>query len=155
MSTTTGKGFFMEFSDRLNPVLIKETIQALKSRFFLISFVFMLSASLLLGIIGLMALDVGGARSATSYRGGEEAALPFLIIYYCLAFASLFLVPAFAFRSFGSSPKASLIRRPPLHSSTIRAAFRTPVGALRLHAFRRASTSDWSNGSAGRAPLPL
>ncbi len=78
--------------ERLNPILVKETRQALKSRQFVITFFFLLIAGLIWSLAGvaLMGPEVHyGARGAEVFWG----------YYVILAFPLLIIVPFGAFRS--------------------------------------------------------
>jgi hypothetical protein len=79
-------------SDRLNPIFIKETRQALKSRQFLASFFLMLIASWLVATFGLL---LGGADAESSRTGPALFAWFFNI----LCVATYIVVPFGAFRS--------------------------------------------------------
>jgi len=79
-------------SDRLNPILVKETRQALKSRQFVATFLLMLTASWLISIFGAML-----AHAQIQY--GESGEGFFIAYYAVLAVAILVIVPFGAFRS--------------------------------------------------------
>ena len=79
-------------SDRLNPILVKETRQALKSRQFSITFMLLLVVAWLISAAGAMwagpAIEFGSAGRAF-----------FVYYYFVLAFAIFLIVPFSAFRS--------------------------------------------------------
>jgi hypothetical protein len=80
------------FGDRLNPILVKETRQALKSRQFSITFGLLLAASLLVSLGG-----VALAGPGLDYRSaGREFFLGYFVV---LAFAVFVVVPFGAYRS--------------------------------------------------------
>ena len=79
-------------SDRLNPILVKETRQALKSRQFTITFMLLLVVAWLISVIG--AVWAGpDLEFGTAGRG------LFAYYYFALVFAVLLVVPFNAFRS--------------------------------------------------------
>lgn len=84
---------FMEYvTDRMNPILVKETRQALKSRQFTVTFMLLLTIAWLISAFGIMyfgpAIEYGSAGRA------------FFVAYlYVIGFATLFVVPFGAFRS--------------------------------------------------------
>ncbi len=80
--------------DRLNPILVKEVRQALRGRYFRISFRVTLLLATLLGLIILV-------RAAAVPSPGEVGLVFFSTIYGCLAGAVLFLVPFSGFISMG------------------------------------------------------
>ncbi|MDA0810115.1 MAG: hypothetical protein O2983_04205 [Planctomycetota bacterium] len=79
-------------TDRLNPILVKETRQALKSRQFIITFMLLLTVAWLISVFGTVwygpAIEYGSAGRAF-----------FVAYYYVIGFASLFVVPFGSFRS--------------------------------------------------------
>lgn len=79
-------------SDRLNPILVKETRQALKSRQFSITFMLLLVVAWLISAAGALwagpAIEFGTAGRAF-----------FVFYYFVLAFAIFLIVPFSAFRS--------------------------------------------------------
>ena len=79
-------------SDRLNPILVKETRQALKSRQFLITFSLLLACAWVWTILGVAWI---GPEIYYSAQGQEMFAGYYLI----LAFPLLVIVPFGAFRS--------------------------------------------------------
>ena len=85
-------------SDRLNPILVKETRQALKSRQFSITFMLLLVVAWLISAAGAMwagpAIEFGSAGRAF-----------FVYYYFVLAFAIFLIVPFSAFRSKSKSSK--------------------------------------------------
>ncbi|MDA1164818.1 MAG: hypothetical protein O3B13_17125 [Planctomycetota bacterium] len=92
---STGEKFFhfAEFlTDRLNPILVKETRQALKSRQFIVTFMLLLTIAWLISVFGTMwfgpAIEYGSAGRAF-----------FVAYFYVIGFATLFVVPFGAFRS--------------------------------------------------------
>ena len=92
---STGEKFFhfAEFlTDRLNPILVKETRQALKSRQFIITFMLLLTIAWL--------ISVGGAMwFGTALEYGSAGRAFFVAYFYVMGFATLFVVPFGAFRS--------------------------------------------------------
>lgn len=91
----TGEKFFQltdYLTDRLNPILVKETRQALKSRQFIITFMLLLTVAWLISVFGIMvygpAIEYGSAGRV------------FFGWYACvIGFATLFVVPFGSFRS--------------------------------------------------------
>src|SRR5262245_19289753 len=79
-------------SDWLNPILVKETRQSLKSRQFVATFLLMLVASWLISVFGIL-LSGTGAEYHT--LGGTF----FFAYYVVLAVAVFIVVPFGAFRS--------------------------------------------------------
>ena len=78
--------------DRLNPILVKETRQSLKSRQFVISFMLLLVAAWLVSSLGMLL-----AGNRVQYGA---IAMVFFVGYFCvLDFAVLVIVPYSAFRS--------------------------------------------------------
>lgn len=92
---STGEKFFQltdYLTDRLNPILVKETRQALKSRQFIITFMLLLTVAWLISVFGIMvygpAIEYGSAGRV------------FFSWYACvIGFATLFVVPFGSFRS--------------------------------------------------------
>lgn len=92
---STGEKFFQladYLTDRLNPILVKETRQALKSRQFIITFMLLLTVAWLISVFGIMvygpAIEYGSAGRV------------FFGWYACvIGFATLFVVPFGSFRS--------------------------------------------------------
>lgn len=79
-------------SDRLNPILVKETRQALKSRQFVVTFQLMLVASWLISVFGIVMAGAGAEY--------QELGKDFFFYYYIvLAVAVFVVVPFGAFRS--------------------------------------------------------
>src|SRR5258706_5743553 len=78
-------------SDWLNPILIKETRQALKSRQFVATFFLMLTASWLISVFGVV---MEGAGAEYREIGGNF----FFGYYVLLAVAGVLIVPYSAFR---------------------------------------------------------
>jgi hypothetical protein len=79
-------------SDLLNPILVKETRQALKSRQFVATFLLMLIASWVISVFGIL---LAGAGAEYKALGGG-----FFVAYYIvLAVAAFIVVPFGAFRS--------------------------------------------------------
>ena len=79
-------------TDRLNPILVKETRQALKSRQFIITFMLLLTVAWLISVFGTIwygpAIEYGSAGRAF-----------FVAYYYVIGFATLFVIPFGSFRS--------------------------------------------------------
>lgn len=73
--------------DRLNPILVKEVRQALRGRYFKVTYGLTLIAATLVGIVCLMAAD----------SGQEVGQAYFVGIYMCMASAMMGLVPFQAF----------------------------------------------------------
>ncbi|MBC7819990.1 MAG: hypothetical protein IAG10_24165 [Planctomycetaceae bacterium] len=92
MSTLVRANAWMEHaSDWLNPILVKETRQALKSRQFIVTFLLMLIASWLISVFGtLMAGD--------SLEFGSAGRGLFTAYYVVLALAIFVVVPYSAYR---------------------------------------------------------
>ena len=92
-SALTGRiGFVETASDRLNPILVKETRQSLKSRQFIATFMLMLAASWLVSMFGIL-FSAGALENSQTGQG-------FFYAYYgVLAFAIFIVVPFGAFRS--------------------------------------------------------
>lgn len=92
---STGEKFFRltdYLTDRLNPILVKETRQALKSRQFIITFMLLLTVAWLISVFGIMvygpAIEYGSAgRVFFGWYAGV------------IGFATLFVVPFGSFRS--------------------------------------------------------
>lgn len=92
MSTTDAtRQWFDKLSDRLNPILVKETRQALKSRQFIATFLLLLGCSWLVSALCLLTL----LGNNDSLRGSTL----FAYYYFVLAVAALIVVPFSAFRS--------------------------------------------------------
>jgi hypothetical protein len=93
MSTVARFLHFADYvTDRLNPILVKETRQALKSRQFIITFMLLLTVAWLISVFGVVlngpAIEYGAAgRMFFAWYAGV------------LGFATLFVVPFGAFRS--------------------------------------------------------
>ncbi|NQV23346.1 MAG: hypothetical protein HQ518_03170 [Rhodopirellula sp.] len=92
---STGEKFFHMadyLTDRLNPILVKETRQALKSRQFIVTFMLLLTVAWLISVFGIVwfgpAIEYGSAGRAF-----------FVAYYYVIGFATLFVVPFGSFRS--------------------------------------------------------
>ena len=93
MSTVEKTARWMEWaSDWLNPILVKETRQALKSRQFVATFLLLLVASWFFSVFGLLL-----AGDAVEY--GSAGQQFFMVFYVVLAIATLIIVPSGAFRS--------------------------------------------------------
>jgi ABC-type transport system involved in multi-copper enzyme maturation permease subunit len=93
MSTVEKTARWMEWaSDWLNPILVKETRQALKSRQFVATFLLLLVASWFFSVFGLLM-----AGDAVEY--GSAGQQFFSVFYVVLAIATLVIVPSGAFRS--------------------------------------------------------
>lgn len=79
-------------SDFVNPIMVKETRQALKSRQFTLTFFIMLALSLLATSYGIVA--------QSSYIMYRPSGMPLAMLYYsCLMIPMLIVVPYVAFRS--------------------------------------------------------
>jgi hypothetical protein len=92
MAATASADFADRASDWLNPILVKETRQALKSRQFIATFFLVLVASWLISVFGFVIAGAG-----IEYR---EAGPQFFSAYYVvLAIATFIVVPFGAFRS--------------------------------------------------------
>lgn len=92
---STGEKFFhlMDYlTDRLNPILVKETRQALKSRQFIVTFTLLLTIAWLISVFGAMfygpTIEYGSAGHSF-----------FTAYWLVIGFAILFVVPFGAFRS--------------------------------------------------------
>ncbi|MBI3462847.1 MAG: ABC transporter permease, partial [Planctomycetes bacterium] len=95
MDITTLETWLEPLGDRINPILVKETRQALKSRQFLVTFLLLLVASLL--------VSFGGVAIVGPDLGYRSAGVGFFIAYYAvLAFAVFVVVPFGAYRSLAS-----------------------------------------------------
>jgi hypothetical protein len=79
-------------TDRLNPILVKETRQALKSRQFIITFMLLLTVAWLISVFGIVWFG-----PAIEY--GAAGRVFFVAYFYVIGFASLFVVPFGSFRS--------------------------------------------------------
>ena len=90
-------GFGERWNDRLNPILVKEVRQALRGRYFKISFWLTLTVATLIGL-GLMV-----TMGMQEFHGGEEVsgAMFFVAMFACLVGAVQVLVPFSAFLSMG------------------------------------------------------
>lgn len=92
MADAASVNFADRASDWLNPILVKETRQALKSRQFIATFFLVLVASWLISVLGFVISGAG-----IEYR---EAGRQFFVAYYVvLAIATFIVVPFGAFRS--------------------------------------------------------
>ncbi len=85
-------------SDRLNPILVKEVRQALRGRFFKVSFWVTLTMAT---IVGLFVLLISYSNSGTNNEDVFGVQF-FTAIFSCLSLASLVLVPFSAFLSMGA-----------------------------------------------------
>lgn len=92
MSTATPLDWLGRIGDRANPILVKETRQALKSRQFVITFMLLLAASWLISAFGML---LGGPQIEFGAVGTEF----FRFYYLVLAFAVIVIVPFGAYRS--------------------------------------------------------
>lgn len=93
MSTLEAPSRWMErLSDWANPILVKETRQALKSRQFVVTFMLLLAASWLLSLFGML---LGGA----DIEFGSVGTRFFQMYFYVLAFAVLVIIPFGCYRS--------------------------------------------------------
>ncbi len=79
-------------TDRLNPILVKETRQALKSRQFIITFMLLLTVAWLISVFGIM-------FNGPAIEYGSAGRVFFGWYVGVLGFATLFIVPFGAFRS--------------------------------------------------------
>ena len=86
------EAWLLRTSERLNPIVVKEARQALKSRQFTITFTLVLAAGWLWSILGLAML---GPSAYYSTHGQEM----FFGYYIILSFSLLIIVPFGAFRS--------------------------------------------------------
>lgn len=92
---SAGEKFFLfadVVTDRLNPILVKETRQALKSRQFIITFMLLLTVAWLISVFGIM-------FNGTAIEYGSAGRMFFGWYVAVLGFATLFIVPFGAFRS--------------------------------------------------------
>lgn len=80
-----------EMSDRLNPILVKETRQALKSRQFIVTFLLMLIAAWLISVFGTLA-------AGDSLEFGSAGRGLFTSYFVVLALAIFVVVPYSAYR---------------------------------------------------------
>ncbi len=85
----------VRMSEWLNPILVKETRQALKSKQFLITFALVLICGWSWSILGM-------ALSNQSFSGGEAGAEMFMGYFVILSFPLLVIVPFSAYRSLAS-----------------------------------------------------
>ncbi len=79
-------------TDRLNPILVKETRQALKSRQFIITFMLLLTVAWLISVFGVV-------LNGPAIEFGAAGRMFFAWYVGVLGFATLFVVPFGAFRS--------------------------------------------------------
>lgn len=92
MSTLVRANVWLEdLSDRLNPILVKETRQALKSRQFIVTFLLMLIASWLISVFGTLA-------AGDSLEFGSAGRGLFTSYFVVLALAIFVVVPYSAYR---------------------------------------------------------
>lgn len=91
-STATPLDWLGRIGDRANPILVKETRQALKSRQFVITFMLLLAASWLISAFGML---LGGPQIEFGAVGTEF----FRFYYLALTFAVIVIVPFGAYRS--------------------------------------------------------
>ena len=84
--------WYERFGDRLNPILIKETRQSLKSRSFVGTFLLVLVASWLISMFGILFTD------PATIEFGSTGSMFFYAYYVVLAFAILVVVPFSAYR---------------------------------------------------------
>ncbi len=80
------------FSDYLNPILVKETRQALKSRQFIVTFMLLLIVAWLISAVGVL-------LSGSSIEYGSPGRSFVMFYTFILEFAVLLVVPFTAFRS--------------------------------------------------------
>lgn len=93
MSTLESSSRWMErLSDWANPILVKETRQALKSRQFVVTFMLLLAASWLLSLFIML---MAGAQIEFGSVGTQF----FQMYFYVLSFAVLVLIPFGCYRS--------------------------------------------------------
>ena len=79
-------------SDRMNPILVKEVRQALKSRQFVVTFTLLLVAAWLISVFGIL-----NAGDALEYGATGRG---FFALYYCVLATAIFvIVPFGAYRS--------------------------------------------------------
>lgn len=86
-------------SDHLNPILVKEVRQAVRGRYFRVSYGITLTIALLLSIGMLIGYAADEARGGL---GGDAGPAFFVAMFCCLAVAGFFWVPFFAFFSMGN-----------------------------------------------------
>lgn len=79
-------------SDRINPILVKETRQALKSRQFLAAFMLLLAGSWVISVFGML-------RAGDALQYGSTGRDFFFLYYLVLAVAIFLIVPFSAYRS--------------------------------------------------------
>lgn len=92
MSTLVRANAWLEnLSDRLNPILVKETRQALKSRQFIVTFLLMLIAAWLISVFGTLA-------AGDSLEFGSAGRGLFTSYFVVLALAIFVVVPYSAYR---------------------------------------------------------
>lgn len=92
---STGEKFlhFADYvTDRLNPILVKETRQALKSRQFIVTFMLLLTIAWMISVFG--AIFFG-----PMIEYGSTGRAFFVAYFYVIGFATLFVVPFGSFRS--------------------------------------------------------
>lgn len=89
------EGGLVWLGDRLNPILVKETRQALKSRQFVVTFILVLTLAWLWSIFGV-------ALIGPSIRYASSGLYMFCGYYVILAFPLMVIVPFGAFRSLAS-----------------------------------------------------
>jgi len=90
-------GPFGRLGERLNPILVKEVRQAMRGKYFRVTFWITLLAASLIGLIVMLVTASEASRSASDVSGIAF----FQSIYVCLASATLGLVPFSAFASMG------------------------------------------------------
>jgi hypothetical protein len=87
----------MEASDRINPIVVKEVRQGLRTRTFVGSFLTLLIVCVLIALYAWAANLAGeGEDGGFTTEGG---AIVFMLIFGCLAFVSFFVLPFNAYRS--------------------------------------------------------
>jgi len=95
VSDAGSSGLLAALDDRLNPILVREVRQALRGRYFRITFLFTLAAATLIGLLVL--------SNAPDAREPDVVGVWFFIANFaCLAGAVLFFVPFSGFTSMGA-----------------------------------------------------
>ncbi|MEW4528517.1 MAG: ABC transporter permease [Maioricimonas sp. JB045] len=91
-AVTSSLQWFARVGDLANPILVKETRQAFKSRQFVITFMLMLLACWLTSVFGLM-------LAGNAIEFGAVGTRFFSFYFYILAFAAVVVIPFNAYRS--------------------------------------------------------